>query len=87
MSKFLEKNRDIFGQDTKMIVCLTKDKPMHMIAKGDILIDDHKKNIDAWNAAGGNGILFLNAHQAVAEFNALIIKLKAEHAEQTKKTT
>ena len=77
--EWLETHRDTFGQDTKMIVCLTKDKPIHMIAKGDILIDDHQKNITAWNAAGGNGILFINAHQAAAEFEALIVKMKAEY--------
>ena len=76
--EWLENNRYIFGQETEMIVCLTKDKPKHMIAPGDILIDDHQKNIDDWIAAGGNGILFKNATQAIHDFNLLIDQLKQE---------
>lgn len=34
-----------------------RNKPLFMHSKGDILIDDHIKNINAWNAAGGIGIL------------------------------
>lgn len=32
------------------------EKPLVMRERGDILIDDWSKNIDAWNAAGGLGI-------------------------------
>lgn len=34
-----------------------KNKPFFMKKPGDILIDDWSKNIDAWNEAGGVGIL------------------------------
>lgn len=34
---------------------------------GDILIDDHKLNIADWNAAGGIGIFFEDAVQAIEE--------------------
>lgn len=79
---WLEKHREIFGEHTKMIVCLTKDKPKHMIKPGDILIDDHQKNIDAWQAAGGIGILFKNAKQAIADFNTVMDNL-TEDLEKT----
>lgn len=69
---WLEKHRNIFGSHTRMIVCLTKDKPKYMNNPGDILIDDHQKNIDAWIAAGGRGILFVNANQASNDFKKLV---------------
>ena len=33
------------------------NKPLFMHAKGDILIDDFRRNTEAWTAAGGNAIL------------------------------
>jgi 5'-nucleotidase len=34
-----------------------RHKPLFMHAKGDILIDDHRRNTGAWEAAGGHAIL------------------------------
>ncbi|MBZ9939109.1 hypothetical protein LB518_22625 [Mesorhizobium sp. BR1-1-16] len=37
-----------------------RHKPLFMHAPGDVLIDDFEKNIDAWRAAGGVGVLHEN---------------------------
>ena len=42
-----------------------------MPAPGDLLIDDWSKNIAAWNAAGGRGILFRTAAQALADVSTV----------------
>lgn len=34
------------------------NKPAYMHQAADILVDDYKKNIDAWNNHGGYGVLF-----------------------------
>lgn len=66
----------IFLRDTPEIVCLTKDKPQHMVNPGDLLIDDHQKNGDKWMAAGGRFILFRHARQAAAELRDMVAELK-----------
>lgn len=38
----------------------------------DILIDDMQKNIDAWNAAGARGILFVNNSDTIAQLDRLL---------------
>jgi 5'(3')-deoxyribonucleotidase len=77
---WLELNREHFHTTTEMVVCLTKDKPMHMKRAGDILIDDHEKNGVAWVAAGGRFILFKDAQQAIADFQKLVAEIEAEAA-------
>ena len=43
----------------------SKDKHVHC-KPGDILIDDRRSNIEEWNAAGGNAILYKgDAHDAI----------------------
>lgn len=54
-----------FGKDVKVITCARKDKPLHMINPGDLLLDDHQKNIDPWVAAGGVGILYTRHTSAI----------------------
>jgi len=39
---------------------------------GDILIDDQKRNIDQWNAAGGFGILHTSAENTIKELIAYL---------------
>lgn len=52
-------------QHDKVITCLSRDKALHMIAPGDVLVDDMSKNIKRWEKAGGVGVLYRNHHQAV----------------------
>lgn len=46
------------GPDVPVICCWTREKPLHMRAPGDILVDDRPSNINEWNAAGGVGFVF-----------------------------
>lgn len=75
---YREVHQHIYQPEPKIIVCLSKDKPLHMVNKGDILVDDHQKNGDKWIAAGGNFVKFDNAEQAADDLDALVAKLEAE---------
>jgi hypothetical protein len=68
----------VFLRDTEEIVCLTKDKPLHMVNPGDILVDDTLKNCQKWKDAGGRAIHFKHARQAAAELRDLVTELKAQ---------
>lgn len=57
---------------SRVITCLAKDKQTHMTAPGDILIDDFMSNIKRWTKAGGRGIWFRNADQAIVEFKKMV---------------
>lgn len=61
-----------FGSDVPVITCMSKDKHLHMVQPGDILIDDHERNLKGWRKAGGTGILFHNAQQAIEEFQRAV---------------
>lgn len=50
-----------------VITCLSKDKAKHLIAPGDILIDDMPKNIKRWEQEKGIGIRFRTFEQASEE--------------------
>jgi hypothetical protein len=71
---YREVHQHIYQPAPKIIVCLSKDKPLHMVNKGDILVDDHEKNGKAWMAAGGDFVKFDNARQAVSDLHALVAK-------------
>lgn len=57
-----EKLGNTFG--IPVITCRSRDKALHMIAPGDILVDDFMKNIKRWEEAGGIGIHFKTFEQA-----------------------
>jgi len=59
------------GSATVLPVMGGINKPLFMHAQGDILIDDYKRNIAAWNEAGGTGILHTS-------FGATIFSLIAQ---------
>lgn len=46
------------GPDVPVICCLSRDKPRHMRAPGDILVDDRPANVSDWVAAGGRGLVW-----------------------------
>jgi 5'(3')-deoxyribonucleotidase len=64
-----------FGEHVPVIACMSKDKHLHMVQPGDILIDDHERNLKGWRKAGGTGILFINAEQAIDEFKRAVAAL------------
>lgn len=50
----------------------SENKPAYLNAPGDILIDDWRKNIEAWEAAGGIGIKHETFEQTRTELNCLL---------------
>ena len=54
----------------KLILKRAREKKEYA-TKDSILIDDYKKNIQQWKSAGGIGILFKNADQAIKELKKL----------------
>lgn len=69
-----------FGPEVPVITCRSKDKPQHMLAAGDILIDDRSRNIKKWEKAGGTVIYFKNATQAIAAFENAVARLTSPGA-------
>jgi len=57
------------GPDVKVI--LTSQKHKHA-QEGDILIDDFKKYMKKWTAAGGIGILHKDSRSTIAHLNSLL---------------
>lgn len=55
----------------KVPVIIEKIKEKYASPDG-ILIDDRTKNIDAWKAAGGIGILHTSAAQSLSELNGIL---------------
>lgn len=62
------------GADVKVITCFSRDKQKHMTGPGDVLIDDHEKNLKNWRTAGGHGILLVTHDQALAELEEYLAK-------------
>ena len=56
--------------DTKMILAYASDKQNYAKSNA-ILIDDRKKNIDQWKAAGGIGILHISAEDTIRQLKDL----------------
>lgn len=57
--------------ETRMIVCKSRDKALHM-KPGDVLIDDYLKYRHLWEQAGGVFIHYQNAEQALRELRAVM---------------
>lgn len=56
-----------FGDHIKVITCFSRDKPLHMVQEGDLLVDDMYLNIKRWKKAGGRAIWYQNAEQAISD--------------------
>ena len=52
--------------------CNKEDKWRYCKGKGCVLIDDMQANIDAWEAAGGTGILYEDAESTLQELERII---------------
>ena len=59
--------RRILSDNVKVNTVARKDKKLFCTGPDSILVDDLEKNITEWKAAGGTGILFRNAEQAMEE--------------------
>lgn len=66
-----------FGPEVPVITCLSKEKVLHMIAPKDVLIDDRGYILNKWRKAGGHGVLYENAPQAIADYRRLVADLTA----------
>lgn len=55
-----------------VICCLAKDKPLHMVEPGDILIDDFIANVKRWRKAGGVAIYHKSVDQTITELKMLL---------------
>lgn len=53
------------------------DKAAMVQNKGDILVDDWRKNCDAWEAVGGLAVKYENATQAIADLEDLLYNKEA----------
>lgn len=65
-------NKQAWGQanlpeGTPMITCKSKEKYKHMIAPGDILIDDWEKHKSRWVNAGGIWITHISAKDTIEQ--------------------
>lgn len=49
-----------------------RNKPLFMHAARDVLVDDFKKNIDAWEAEGGVGVLHVNFAATLAALSEVL---------------
>jgi 5'(3')-deoxyribonucleotidase len=58
-----------FARENIFITAGKKDR--QGLNKSDVLIDDRAENIDAWNGAGGAGILFASAADAARKLSML----------------
>lgn len=59
--------RRILSDKVKVNTVARKDKKLFCTGPDSILVDDLEKNITEWKEAGGTGILFQNAEQALEE--------------------
>lgn len=71
-----QKRRWIHGNVGHDIMVITVkdglDKAAFVQHKGDILIDDWRKNCEAWEANGGVAIKYENAEQAIEDLEAVL---------------
>lgn len=63
--------REHLGEDVKVITCLSRNKPKHMISEGDILVDDLVKNTKRWAEAGGIGITHTSARDTIMQLELI----------------
>jgi len=60
-----------YGWDGTSKIILNSDKFRYVKDQYDILIDDTQKKIDAWNKAGGTGILHTSAENSINQLKTL----------------
>lgn len=59
-----------------IIVCLSKDKCLHMIAPGDVLVDDRLKYAHFWINAGGFFVLHTSLENTLERLTKLGLDVK-----------
>ena len=56
----------LLSKDIVVNIVFKEQKPEYCTGKDCILIDDNEKNIEAWEAMGGTGILYKSAEKTIA---------------------
>ncbi len=54
-----------------VITCMAKDKPLHMVKPGDVLIDDREQHREGWEAHGGIWITHTSAASSIAQLREI----------------
>jgi hypothetical protein len=55
----------------KMITCLSKEKFLHMMSPGDVLVDDYLRYRELWENAGGIFIYHISTKESIRLLAAL----------------
>ena len=58
--------------DLSKIHIVQRKEKQNFASKDVILIDDHKKNIREWEAAGGTGVLHVNVNSTIKQLKGLL---------------
>jgi len=66
--------RKYLGGDVMVNIVYRREKVNFVKNKGSILIDDNEDNIDAWEHAGGTGVLFTDAKTVRKTIDILLSK-------------
>lgn len=68
--------RQHISAEAPVILVSSGRQKAKLAVQGDILIDDLPRNIDAWVAAGGTGILHRSAQDSLNQLNALTAQFR-----------
>jgi hypothetical protein len=60
----------------KMITCRSKDKNLHMMNPGDVLLDDYLRYRELWEKAGGIFVHHVSAKESIAQLAALGLEVR-----------
>lgn len=60
----------------KMITCLSKEKRLHMMNPGDVLVDDYLRYRELWENAGGIFIHHVSAKESIRQLAALGLEVR-----------
>ena len=58
--------------DTSKVHIVQRREKQNFASKDVILIDDHKKNIREWDAAGGTGVVHKNVNSTIKQLKGLL---------------
>ncbi len=58
--------------DTSKVHIVQRREKQNFASKDVILIDDHKKNIREWEAAGGTGVVHKNVNSTIKQLKGLL---------------
>ena len=62
----------------KIITCLSKEKCLHMMNPGDVLVDDYLRYRELWEKAGGIFIHHVSAMESIRQLAALGLPVRRQ---------